>query len=343
MSRPSSKPASRPSTTARPSTGTRPGTGAKPSTGTRPSAGAAASKGELQNFLNVPATGKPGTTPATRPGAGGAANDFLNNQGTRPNTGKLPSAGQRSGAEGKRPGTGERLSGSRPERIDNRGERTEQRSNRKDEVRNQFKDNHPEHEFWADHPNWANYRIEHPFGIATWAIASNFFPWNWNDASVYAYGENIYYQDDSVYYGDTAVATSEEYAEQAQTLADSAPAVDETGEWMSLGVFAITEDGESSGPPPTLFIQLVVNKQGIIGGTFENSATNESQPIEGMVDKNNQRTAWTIVDKSWPVMETGLASLTEDTASVLVHFEDGQTQQWLLVRLEQPQEAIAPN
>jgi hypothetical protein len=36
-------------------------------------------------------------------------------------------------------------------------------------------------------------------------------------------------------------------------------------------------------------------------------------------------------------METGIANLTKDTAPVLVHFEDGQTQQWLLVRLEEPE------
>jgi hypothetical protein len=35
-------------------------------------------------------------------------------------------------------------------------------------------------------------------------------------------------------------------------------------------------------------------------------------------------------------METGIVNLTEDTAPALVHFEDGQTQQWLLVRLEEP-------
>ena len=44
-------------------------------------------------------------------------------------------------------------------------------------------------------------------------------------------------------------------------------------EWLPLGVFAVTQDGEQSGPPPTLFVQLTINKQGIIAGTFNNTAT----------------------------------------------------------------------
>ena len=37
------------------------------------------------------------------------------------------------------------------------------------------------------------------------------------------------------------------------------------------------------------------------------------------------------------ILETGISNLTKDTAPALVHFEDGQTQQWLLVRLEEPE------
>jgi len=37
-------------------------------------------------------------------------------------------------------------------------------------------------------------------------------------------------------------------------------------------------------------------------------------------------------------METGIYNLTKDDAPALLHFEDGQTQQWLLVRLDDPKE-----
>ena len=67
------------------------------------------------------------------------------------------------------------------------------------------------------------------------------------------------------------------------------------------------------------------------------------QPIEGMIDKKSQRTAWSIEGKQWPIMETGISNLTEDTAPTLIHFEDGQTQQWLLVRLEEPESEAGSN
>ena len=38
--------------------------------------------------------------------------------------------------------------------------------------------------------------------------------------------------------------------------------------------------------------------------------------------------------KQFPVMETGIYNLTQDTAAALIHFADGQTQQCLLVRLD---------
>ncbi len=105
---------------------------------------------------------------------------------------------------------------------------------------------------------------------------------------------------------------------------------------MPLGVFALTPDGQASGPDPSLFLQLAISKEGIISGTLNNSVTNSTQAVEGMADKASQRVAWTVVGKAWPIMETGISNLTEDTAPALVHFADDETQQWLMVRLEEP-------
>src|ERR1700741_5266181 len=105
---------------------------------------------------------------------------------------------------------------------------------------------------------------------------------------------------------------------------------------MPLGVFAITKDGEPTGADPTMFVQLAVSKQGVINGTFQNTATNTVKAIEGMVDKQTQRAAWTLAGESRPLMETGIVNLTENATSALVHFPDNTTQQILLVRLEKP-------
>ncbi len=80
----------------------------------------------------------------------------------------------------------------------------------------------------------------------------------------------------------------------------------------------------------------MISKEGIISGTLNNTALNSTQTIEGMADKSSQRVAWTVVGKTRPIMETGIANLTQDSSPALVHFADGSTQQWLMVRLEEP-------
>ena len=229
------------------------------------------------------------------------------------------------------------IADNRPDRIENREERQQNRSQRRDEVRDQVRENHPRLDFWSDHPNWAAWRINRPYRWATWAAITGWVGYGWTEPMSYSYGETVYYEGDSVYQGDQVVASAEEYTQQAEDIASSAPEVaPDKAEWMPLGVFALTQDGQASGPDPSLFLQLAISKEGIISGTLENTATNNTQTIEGMADKASQRVAWTVAGKTRPIMETGINNLTEDTAPALVHFADGQTQQWLLVRLEEP-------
>jgi hypothetical protein len=345
VSRPAAPAVSRPATPAvnRPAAPTagRPALGGQPSAGMRPSTGARPSRGDLQNFLDVP---KPSTGAIVAAGAGGgnAAAEFLQQGGgmTRPAAGQLP------GAE-KRPATGVVVNrvdqrsnivvANRPSHIENRQEWQQNRAGRRDEVRDQVRENHPRLDFWSDHPGWAAWRINRPYRWATWAAITGWVGYGWNQPTVFSYGDNVYYQGDSVYYGDQSIASAEEYTQQAEQIASSAPRVaPDKAEWMPLGVFALTPDGQASGPDPSLFLQLAVSKEGIIRGTLNNSATNSTQTIEGMADKATQRVAWTVAGKTRPIMETGISNLTEDTAPALVHFADGQNQQWLMVRLEEP-------
>jgi hypothetical protein len=319
----------------------------------------------LQSFLDIKPSGgaaRPGTLPSTRPGnlagavaggaAGGAAAEFLQNRGggDRPAAGQLP-AGERPGASGRAENRTDRVEtrtdrvetrtdarserqANRPERIDNRQQYRDDRMARRDEIIDQI-DDHPIQDFWQEYPGWAALRITRPYRWATWGAITGWVGYGWSESVAYSYGDNVYYEGDTVYYGDEAVATADEYAQQAETIAASAPEVaPDKADWMPLGVFALTPDGQKSGPDPTLFLQLAISKEGIISGTLNNTATNQTQAIEGMADKQSQRCAWTVAGKSRPIMETGIVNLTENTAPALVHFEDGQTQQWLMVRLK---------
>ncbi len=62
-------------------------------------------------------------------------------------------------------------------------------------------------------------------------------------------------------------------------------------------------------------------------------------PVYGSVDKKTQRAAWTIGKKSRRVFEAGIFNLTKPEAPVLVHFGTKRTEQWLLVRVENPKES----
>lgn len=179
-------------------------------------------------------------------------------------------------------------------------------------------------------------RMTRPYRWATWGALTGWLGAGWGQPASYDYGGNVYYEGDTVQAGDQTVP-AEEYTQQAEQIAASAPEVaPEKAEWMPLGVFALTQDGQAAGPDPSLFLQLAISKEGVLRGTFNNAATSQTQTIEGMVDKKSQRAAWTVAGKPQPIMETGLGNLTEDTGPALVHFADGSTQQCLLVRLEEP-------
>jgi len=205
-----------------------------------------------------------------------------------------------------------------------------------------FDQNHLFDNFWQNHPH-AHYRFDQNplfWTWATFATVSAFMPWNWGSPAYYDYGSggNVTYADDTVQ-ANGETYTAEEYAQQAEDLATSAPEEPvQDPEWLPLGVFAMTQDGESP-TLPNMFLQLAVSKEGIIAGTYQNKTTGKTQSMEGMVDKTSQRAAWTVVGKNTPIMETGISNLTMNETKALIHFADGSTQQWLMVRIEKPKDA----
>ncbi len=155
----------------------------------------------------------------------------------------------------------------------------------------------------------------------------------------YEYGDNLYYEDDNVYYEGEVVATSEEYAQQAQEIVAAVPEVDPADvEWMPLGVFALAQK-DGSVEDATLYMQLAISKEGIIAGTFQNTATEKSVEVQGTIDRESQRAAWGPVGEDWPIMETGIYNLSENEAGALLHFDGGETQEWTMVRLDEPKES----
>ena len=98
----------------------------------------------------------------------------------------------------------------------------------------------------------------------------------------------------------------------------------------------MTQNGQNSS---NMVIQLAVNKAGIIRGNYTDTSANSSQTVQGSVDKKTQRAAWTIGDNKSTVIETGIYNLTKQEAPALVHFGNDRTEQWLLVRMKENQDA----
>lgn len=232
---------------------------------------------------------------------------------------------------------GENLAQNRPQRIENRQQSQQNREQRRDEVRNQYQENNPGN-FWEENPGWTAWAVTRPFAYATWDSVGSWCGYS-GEPTAYSYGENVYYADDQVYSGDQPIASAEEYAQQAEAIATTEPTVaPDKAEWMPLGVFALTQDGQASGAEPSLYMQMAISKQGAISGTLKNTLTGKTQSLEGMADKKSQRVAWVVSGQDHPIAETGISNLTKDSAPALVHFADGQTQQWLMVRIPEPKQ-----
>jgi hypothetical protein len=330
------------------------GAGSRPSMGGRPGevSGGRIPGGAANVFLkDLPSAfppdaglagrSRPSTLPATRPALGGGAQQNRLNDVGRPG----------------RPGDGNwanHLPNHRPDWNQYNDWRHDHWANINNNWNNHWHNNWHgcnhwfDGKWWNNHPGW-RWHYGNGFncwGWATWGAMTTWWPtWGWSEPIYYNYGNNVYYQDDMVYYGDQPVATSDEYAHQAEQIATSIPADAEPApeDWMPLGVFSLTAGSESSSTEdPTLFLQLAVSKEGIISGSLQNTTANTVKQMEGMVDKQSQRAAWTVAGETRPIMETGIGNLTQDTAPALVHFADGTTQQWLLVRLDKPKETTGP-
>src|SRR5262249_12143367 len=105
-------------------------------------------------------------------------------------------------------------------------------------------------------------------------------------------------------------------------------------EWLSLGVFAMVQGDEKTS---NHIFQLAVNKQGVIRGNYYDAVMDNTSALVGSVDKKTQRAAWTIGDRKTPVYEVGIANLTKNETTMMVHYGKDRSQQFALIRIEEPE------
>jgi hypothetical protein len=191
-----------------------------------------------------------------------------------------------------------------------------------------------------------------------YAYNTNINPWSWWRAPLWTglaaflggavstqinrdYGTQVYYDKETVYVEGQPVAPAPEYRQQALDLAAASvseepliptePGTD-TG-WYPLGVWALTQEEKGDA---VMFYQLAVNKDGEVSGAYSNTLTGESSPVTGRVDFESQRVAWRTGDADSTALEANLAGFTKEFTPVFVHYGTGLTQEWLLVRMDDP-------
>jgi len=178
----------------------------------------------------------------------------------------------------------------------------------------EFFDHHHRHpNYWGPGYNW--------WRGARWDWMCGFLPWGWNYP--------IYYYDNGYpLVLPTPEAPQVTYQDQLQGEAAT------NGEWMPLGVFALGQD-EAQATFSNIFVQLTINKDGDLEGTYYNATLDQTHSIEGEVDGETQQAVWKITDDpEAPIMMTGAYNLTQEMCTIQVRFPDNSEQTWVMVRLK---------
>jgi hypothetical protein len=180
---------------------------------------------------------------------------------------------------------------------------------------------------------WTTYAL---WSTATWGTAASYCGYAEQPPVYYDYGTSVVYEDNSVYINGDAAGTTEEYYDQAASIAATGAEAkaQPDGEWLPLGVFAFTK---AESPNSDITIQLAVNKDGVVRGNYTDTATKQNQVVQGSIDKQTQRVAFTVGENKTNIIETGLYNLTKEEAPCLLHIGKESTEQWMLVRLKNPE------
>jgi hypothetical protein len=182
---------------------------------------------------------------------------------------------------------------------------------------NFWRGHHHHPRYWKARRNW--------WGWGTPTLISNWV--GWGGAPIY-YDYGYGYGYDSGYYNYNYAPTN------IQTTYVQAGASEGTEDWLPLGVFALTNQGNED-ITPNIYLQIALSRDGTIAGTLYNSTTDATYAIAGMADQSTQVAAWQISDiPNSPLFETGLYNLAQSETPVQIHFADGSMQVMQLVRLE---------
>ena len=115
----------------------------------------------ISSISAAPGAGpRPGTLPA---GGSSARRRFLPERPRRRPSWRWRKIAAKCRALGQ--GKGGQMAANRPNRVENRQQLSQNRQDRRQEIHNEFRDNHPRWDFAMEHPRWAHWRVNRPLSL----------------------------------------------------------------------------------------------------------------------------------------------------------------------------------
>lgn len=166
---------------------------------------------------------------------------------------------------------------------------------------------------WNDLNDWAGYGWSYPYYYD-------------NGGSYYPYSNYTSYPQNYGYYYTQGTTTS--------TASSSTP-TSTNNNWMPLGVFTLSPTSQDAANA-NIVMQIAVNNQGEVDGTYYVVSTKTIYDIAGVVDKTSQQVLIKLPDvPNSPTMSTGIYNLTQYSAPLKLEFYNGTEQTWALTRLQE--------
>lgn len=203
------------------------------------------------------------------------------------------------------------------------------------DLTSRVRSSHPQYHNWFNNDFFRGHHYHPRFeqARANWWNGTNWYgaqQWLGWDDSVYP----MYYDDQ-----DSFVQVNIDAGNDYQTNVSQENYIQaDQGDWLPLGVFALGAD-TAQAAYSNIFIQLAMDKQEGIAGSYYNASADLTYPIEGYIDATTQQVYWRITQGAdtqvIPVMSTSVYDLTQDVANIRLTFPGGIIQNWVLIRVNQ--------
>ena len=147
----------------------------------------------------------------------------------------------------------------------------------------------------------------------------------------YVYDQNVTFKSDLIYVNGQPISSYEDFVASSRKLANSFATKDNDPNWIPFGTFALSTSVKTKTSDHA--VQLVVDADGNIAGTYANWKNGTVESIHGRVDIDTQRVAFDIGGQANLTIETGLTNLTNDKVRVWAHLPNNHSQTWFLARM----------